>query len=444
MKESVNMSNFNSIKLLLKIKDENISITGECFERTIKGQVCSIVPASLFQRPERCLNCGFSNLIVHGWKKSMVLLPKVVRFKTYLELNKCRFLCKNCATTVTSSTSLVEKNCSISHAVRQSIALDLQEKKSLTTIAKDNELSICSVSRVFDKFHKNIQPNFHWLPSVLNFDEFKSVGSTEAAMSFIFMDGQSGKLLDIVENRRTPYLEKYFLNYSRKARFAVRFIVIDMYTPYMSIIKRLFPNAKIVIDRFHVVQHMSRALSATRIRVMKQLKTSNKEDRKKYRKLKRYWRLIQMDSGKLNATNYKNYYCFNGLTTDKAIVDEILSYSEELYTHYHIYQEFLWAIKSRDAEAFQELLNKRYHNLNRNFTTAFKTLKRFSEGILHALQTPYNNGRLEGMNNHIKVLKRIAYGYRNFYNFKRRILIVQGVLKERGEERKLGAEAPKS
>ena len=45
------------------------------------------------------------------------------------------------------------------------------------------------------------------------FDEFKSVRSVASAMSFIMMDGQSHALLDIVENRRLPYLERYFLGF---------------------------------------------------------------------------------------------------------------------------------------------------------------------------------------------------------------------------------------
>ncbi|HLQ74400.1 MAG TPA: transposase, partial [Bacillota bacterium] len=36
---------------------------------------------------------------------------------------------------------------------------------------------------------------------------------------------------------------------------------------------------------------------------------------------------------------------------------------------------------------------------------------------------PYNNGRIEGINNKIKVLNRVAYGYRNFNHFKSRIML---------------------
>ncbi|HFD6484414.1 transposase [Enterococcus hirae] len=53
-------------------------------------------------------------------------------------------------------------------------------------------------------------------------------------------------------------------------------------------------------------------------------------------------------------------------------------------------------------------------------------LKKFLPQIRNALRYSYSNGPLECLNNHIKVLKRNAYGFRNFYNFKRRIMICHG------------------
>ena len=53
-----------------------------------------------------------------------------------------------------------------------------------------------------------------------------------------------------------------------KLRQKVKTVTIDMYEPYMSLIKQLFPNAKIIIDRFHIVQSLNRALNMSRVHVM--------------------------------------------------------------------------------------------------------------------------------------------------------------------------------
>ncbi len=57
--------------------------------------------------------------------------------------------------------------------------------------------------------------------------------------------------------------------------------------------------------------------------------------------------------------------------------------------------------------------------------TTLQTFKKYQKQIHHALNYSCSNGPLEYLNNHIKVLKRNAYGFRNFYNFKLRILVQQ-------------------
>ena len=76
---------------------------------------------------------------------------------------------------------------------------------------------------------------------------------------------------------------------------------MDMFSPYYDIARKLFPNAKIVLDRFHIVQHLSRAMNRLHIQIMNQL---NKKSHK-YKALKRYWKLIQQDSRKLS---HKRFY----------------------------------------------------------------------------------------------------------------------------------------
>nr|WP_222837131.1 transposase [Ureibacillus thermophilus] len=66
--------------------------------------------------------------------------------------------------------------------------------------------------------------------------------SAAGAMSFIFCDSETGEIVDIVEDRRLPVLKEYFLRYSKKARDAVKTIVIDMYSPYIS--KKFFLKRK--------------------------------------------------------------------------------------------------------------------------------------------------------------------------------------------------------
>ena len=132
----------------------------------------------------------------------------------------------------------------------------------MTEIARKKNISTSLVYRVMKRFYRPLGPFKQTLPKVLCFDEFKSVRSVVSAMSFIMMDGQRHELLD-VENRRLPYLERYFSRFSLAIRKAVEFIVIDMYASYVSLVKKLFQNAQLIIDRFHIVQHIGRTFFTT-------------------------------------------------------------------------------------------------------------------------------------------------------------------------------------
>lgn len=73
-----------------------------------------------------------------------------------------------------------------------------------------------------------------------------------------------------------------------------------MYSPYISLIKKMFPNANIIIDKFHLVNLILNSLNKTRIKLMKY-------DKKNYNKLKRYYRLLLKSQEDLNNTKWKRY-----------------------------------------------------------------------------------------------------------------------------------------
>lgn len=154
-----------------------------------------------------------------------------------------------------------------------------------------------TVERIIDSYYEGKQLYKNYLPEILSFDEFKSVKSADGAMSFHMIDG---KTIDIVEDRRLNNLMKYFSYYTHNARSKVKLIVIDMYSPYISLIKKMLPNANIIIDKFHLVNLILNSLNKTRIKLMKY-------DKKNYNKLKRYYRLLLKSQEDLNNTKWKRY-----------------------------------------------------------------------------------------------------------------------------------------
>lgn len=122
-------------------------------------------------------------------------------------------------------------------------------------------------------------------------------------------------------------------------------------------------------------------------------------------------------------TEYKYYYLF-GQRTEAGIVEEMLDYDEESKVNYNMHQQLLSAINNKDYKSPEKMVNTKYHKLLSTYTkTSIKTLRKQLPYIKNSFLFPFNNGRIEGINNKIKMLNHIAYGYRNFKNYKNRILL---------------------
>jgi len=423
------MSQYNCIVKMLNLKDENISFNEKFYSEELINDVNSqVYYGTLTYQPVKCYSCGClfdDQFEKHGFKTSTITLPKVSHMNAYLRLRKQRYKCHHCNSTFILKTPVVEENCYISNNTKLGIALNAAMKISECDIAKIHNTSHSTVNRIINSFYEIHKPHFNNLPEILCFDEFKSVKTSVGAMSFIFCDAQSGEIIDIVEDRRLISLLKYFSRYTKSARDNVKMVVIDMYKPYIKLIQTMFPNAKIVMDKFHIIQLISRALNKTRVQVMKQ-------NKQYHAKLKRYWKLILKNRSKINIKDYKKVLCFHQLMCEEDIVNFLLEIDDGLRDTYELYQDLLNSIKNKDGDRFASILDsvdQEYPNISNYMKTSIKSLKIHKESIMNMMKTQYTNGVIEGINNKIKVIKRIAFGYRSFYHFKARILITQGMIK---------------
>ena len=106
------------------------------------------------------------------------------------------------------------------------------------------------------------------------------------------------------------------------------------------------------------------------------------------------------------------------------VVEELLNYDSDLKRNYELYQTLLKSVKNKNFDALANtVFDVDTNTISSYMKTSIKTLKKHLLYIKNSLLYPYNNGRIEGINNKIKVLNRVAYGYRNFNNFKNRILL---------------------
>ena len=422
------MSITNSILKLLNMKDHNL-IFNENFivERKIKGKRCLVFLGYLKNDFEFCPLCGCINentIIKKGTRNSLIKINKHAELTTYLDLTKQRYKCKSCNRKFYAITTEVDYRCHISKQVKLTILNLAKETISKYLIAKLNNVSDNTVQSVFDTVFYNDTVYKDYLPKAICIDEFTFKKKTYA---FNICNAKNGKTVDLVLDRTTNNLDKYFSHYTEKARKRVRFVVMDMYSPYIDLIKKWFPNAKIIIDLFHIVQLLSKSLNKTRINVMNE----NKDDRNKY---KRYWRFILKSRFDLNAGTWSKFRCFKNLMTETDVVDYLLSKDKFFENTYDIYQEILYHLQHRNYKGFNQVISKENKDISKQMQTTLSTLKKYSKYIKNTLEYSYSNGVMERNNNTCKLIKRISFGFRNFRNMKSRIMIITNIFRKEKRE----------
>ena len=167
-------------------------------------------------------------------------------------------------------------------------------------------------------------------------------------------------------------------------------------------------------------------MSRVRVQIINQFERKSHE----YKAIKRYWKVIQQDSRKLSD---KRFYhpTFRMHLTNKEILDKLLSYSEDLKSNYDLYQLLLFHFQNKEHEKFFGLIEDNLKQVHPLFQTIFQIFLKDKDKINNALQLPYSNAKLEATNNLIKLIKRNAFGFRNFDNFKKRIFIALNIKMER-------------
>ncbi|MFR0525302.1 MULTISPECIES: ISL3 family transposase [Lactobacillales] len=392
------MEQLNLITNFLRIKDQNILITDE-FDRgthlELHGHLDYTAP--------KCPSCKGQMAKYDFQKASKIPYLETAGYPLLIRLRKRRFKCKECG--------------KMAVAVNQKIAQLLIENQAMTHIAHRLSISTSSVIRKLNEF--KFETDWNTLPEVMSWDEY---AFKKGKMSFIAQDFNSLKVITILDGRTQATIRNHFLRYPRKVRNQVKVITMDMFSSYYKLARQLFPNAKIVLDLFHIVQHLSRAMNRLRIQIMNQFDRTSQE----YRALKRYWKLIKQDSRKLSD---KRFYrpMFRMHLTNKEILEKLLSYSDELRKHYELYQLLLFHFQEKNSDHFFDLIEQEIATVNPIFQTVFKTFLKDKDKVLNAMELPYSNAKLEATNNLIKVIKRNAFGFRKNENFKKRILIALNV-----------------
>lgn len=132
-----------------------------------------------------------------------------------------------------------------------------------------------------------------------------------------------------------------------------------------------------------------------------------------------------MDRNQGPLLNYLHCYSWRNFQyhwlSNQEVVERLLDFSPDLRAAYEYYQDLIATISNRSQALLDQLIKR--NNLPSAMRRVKRTLAKHRQEIIAGFYTWLTNGPIEGTNNKIKVIKRTAYGYRNFSHFRIRILI---------------------
>lgn len=376
----------------------------------------------------KCPKCGKYTKSVHD-KLKPVKLKYVKAFEqvTYVMLSKKRFICHKCNYKFTEPVTIQGESKSISNKVEQKILIDLRNYNlSLKYIAEENNVSDNTIRNILKESMANYPEHVINLPRVISFDEFKA-DTKKGKYAFVLNDPIHKKVLDILPNRKKEYLIQYFTYCNN--RYSVEYGISDMYEPYLLVTQIMFPKAKYVVDPFHYTRYIMDALDNVRIRLQENYGYNSYEY--KMLKNKKNISLLRQYSNDIDwftyTKRYKNKHMVEILKYD--LREKILSISEEYKIAYQLKELFLDITHHATYEDVEKQLLS-WISLVREqdipeMVEAASTIENWLEYICNSfIDKRFSNGYTEGMNNKIKVIKRVGFGYKDFDFFRIRLLYI--------------------
>lgn len=398
----------NNITHLLKVKETGLKIS-----TNNKGELFGVFT----KKKVTCPACKSKDVVKNGFKYTTPIIPFLNRTNKTIKLKKQSYLCKHCGYSFSPSPKFIQPRKRYSNASVLNIVEDLKTNISMTNISKLNGVSTSTVNRILNQVADSTIKISKKLPENISIDEFQATNK----MAFIFTNSDTHELINVLESRKGFFLDQFFSLYSNEEKAKVKTITMDIFKPYFSFVKKNFPNAKIVLDRFHVFQNISRPVNKARISVMKTFGTKSH----KYLMFKKFWKIYLKDTN--NLSNKRTIYIkkLGRRLSAYQISEYLLTLDPTLANVHHFLQRFYHAMNSKNKDFLELVLNEGLNNedIKKYLETQILTTLECLPYIDNSFQYKFNNGHIEGLINKIKTLKKNAYGFRSFENYRRRILL---------------------
>jgi transposase len=266
----------NNITQLLDLEDSDIIISDIQIQGQTKTLTLETLPSVHF-----CPSCGYK-MHSRGIKKRTINHPILQdNYSLILILKQRRWRCTNpkCLYDTSETFKFVNKQRRTTNATDMLIVDAYRNLlETSASIAKRFHVSDSHAHEVFDRYVKLDRLP---LTDAVSVDEVHLDMDDDCRYALVIQDFHTGDPIDLLRSRRTNVTEPYFVSIPAEERNQVRYLISDMYNPYLAYVEKYFPNAVPVVDSFHVIQWVTRMIDNYIRQLLKKYRQRDRESQDK-------------------------------------------------------------------------------------------------------------------------------------------------------------------
>jgi transposase len=331
--------------------------------------------------------------------------------QVYLQVNRRQFRCQHCKKVFSEEFELVKKKRNYTQRFQEKLVKEVLES-DLKSVAKRNGVSEQELETMLKELGSDLKSEKPLDLKVLGFDEI-SVVKGQGNYYVIGVNLVTKKIVAILKKRTQSEIEEYLKSWGAEVLSQIEEVSMDLWKPDKNVVEKLMPQAEIVADRFHVMKQVNEELDRAR-KEMKKAADNLKDAAEK--------ELILSGLKKSKYALLKNQEDL----TEKQIIKlkEIEQVAPELKRKHQLKEKFREVFeKSQDGVEGLFSLSDWLKDAALDFPESCATIRRWIGEIIGYFENRTTQGVVAGINNKLKLIKRKAYGFRNFDNFQLRVLL---------------------
>ena len=365
-----------------------------------------IVHCEVTTKVSTCPNCLEPTGMINQYETRKVQDLKISAREVWLHIRVRQFICPTCNRYFFDIPDWIAPG--KSYTKRQSKWIfELCRQQSFTQVGALVNLSHKTVERLFyEQAEKQINlPNRYAQVRKLGIDEI-SHRKGKKDYACVLTDLDRGIELDVLPDRKKETLIAHFQSLGVDFCSQIEVVCCDIWKTYIHVAKECFPNAEIVIDRFHVVKALNEVLDALRKKLRKEFKEEDCFKSIKWKLFKRPEKCTEADFALLQNAFDKSWLLgeiYQLRNTFNSMFD-ISKSKQELEQNLDWWMEFAEQLEFKQLHSF------------------INTLKNWKSQIIVFASHKVTNAVTEGLNNYLRYFKRISFGLPNFEHMRLRIL----------------------